>query len=99
MGFDLGIVAGNGEQGFGDAMPDVVADHIADHDQREQHTDARQDEVLPVVAEMEVLVEQQLDGVDGPVQNDGGAPGEHADHQAEQQKLATLGNMIQRQFH
>ena len=99
MRLDLGVVAGHGQQGLGHAVADIVADQIADQQQGYQHADARQDQVLPVVTGVETLVEQPLDLVDRPIQKDGGAPGEHADHQAEQQEFAAFRNISEREFH
>ena len=99
MRLDLRVVAGHGQQGLGHAVADVVPDHVTDQQQRDQHADARQDQVLPVVGGVELLVEQTPHRVDGPVQNDGGAPGEHADHQTQQEKFAVFRNMSQEGAH
>ena len=96
---DLGVIARDGQQGLRHAVTDVVPDHIAHQQQGDQHTDAGKDQVLPVVATVEALVEQALHRVDGPVKNDGGAPREYADHQTEQQEPAAFRDIFQGNSH
>ena len=70
-------------------MTDVVPDDGFQEQERNEHTDTRQDEVLPLVDARtpEITIEQVLYLMDGPVKENGGAPREHADDKTEYQNL------------
>ena len=95
MALDAGFVLGNGLQHLGDAVADVIPDHIPYYQKAQEHTHAGKKEVCPVGG-AEPGGKKPLDGVDGYFQKDGGQPAQHARHHTQAQQDPVLGHIMQK---
>jgi hypothetical protein len=92
--FDAALLAGNGKENLGDAVPDVVSYNILYEEHRQPHTYYRIDEVEPVgTRHREFMCQQMLYLSDEPLQEQAGTSCEDADKKADEQHEVPVGEM------
>ena len=91
VGLDPGFVAGYRLQDLGHSMADIVLDHEAEKEQRDEHTDTRQDQVQQrMCRSCESRGQEPLYEMDEFEEDDGGKAAGDAYQQREYQELVAL---------
>jgi hypothetical protein len=94
MRFDAALLAGNGEENLGDAVPDVVSYNVLYEEHRQPNADNRIDKVQPVGSFDDKLMRQQVLYLpDEPLQEQARASGKDADKEADEQHEVLVGQM------
>ena len=94
MRFDAALLAGNGKENLGDAVPDVVPDDLTNDEHRQPNADNRIDEVQPVGSLDDKLMRQQVLYLpDEPLQEQARTSSKDADEEADEQHEVLVGQM------